>query len=214
MVLSWKRVGRIGLGCGENRGRSGFGRVRSFVSRWGSWWGGGARGDPGRSWELWLDTASKGSKTPINRWVNWEQHGGLRPWSRETQYPPSEFWDYAGFLMFVYVNKNPFPFSQGRRGENSPIFFPRFSPGTSFQFSVGTLRVIPVVWFQCNWAGHKNKLLHLAGFSRNVLLLSAAVRLGQKICAWFHGVVFSRYTNRCLMRSPCHSGPVHLQGVM
>ena len=31
---------------------------------------GGARGVPGRSWELWLDTASKGSKTPINRWVN------------------------------------------------------------------------------------------------------------------------------------------------
>ena len=113
--------------------------------------------------------------------------------------------------MFIFVNKNPLPCSHGRR-EETPVFFPRFGPSTSFQFLVGTPGVIPVIWFRCNWAGHKNKLLHLTGFSTNVLLLSAVFMLGQKIWAWFYGVTFSRYTSRCLIRWPCHSGPLTPRG--
>ena len=116
-------------------------------------------------------------------------------------------------IMFIFVNKSPFFSPVPKEGEGkTPVFFPRSGPSTSFQFSAGTLGVIPVIWFPCNWAGHENKLLHLAGFSRNVLLLSAMFRLGQKICAWFCGVPFSRYTTRCLIRSPCHSGPLTPRG--
>ena len=176
MLLSWKRVGRTGLGCGENRSGSGFGRVRSLVSRWGSWWGRGSQGSPREKLGAVIRHSLKGLEDPN------KQMGKLRTAWRPSTIVQRSLISSVWVLRLRWISyvclceQKSFSLFPRKRGENLPVFFPRFSPSTSFQFSVGTLRVIPVVWFQCNWAGHKNKLLHLAGF----LLLSAVFRLAQK----------------------------------
>lgn len=49
-------------------------------------------------------------------------------------------------IMFIFVNKSPFFSPVPKEGEGkTPVFFPRSGPSTSFQFSAGTLGVIPVI---------------------------------------------------------------------